>query len=167
MAVALRIVLTTDATASAALASLDPDPHAAGCTLTAPASDLSASDKCLDCHRALGTASSHPVKVDYQNAQWRSRGSLRPMDAVVKRGVFLPEGVVQCTTCHDARSPWAHHIALPPGSVARPAVNPRKRETYENRSNWRVPSQGAQPQLAPGAAVSPAPLCAACHTVAD
>jgi hypothetical protein len=142
-------------------------PNASACTVSNPASDLSASSVCLECHRRLGNAGSHPVNIDYQAAQLRTDGSLRPVTAVVAKGVFLPGGVVHCTTCHDARSPWANHIALPPGSVALPAVDPRKPETYENAPNWRVAQITGAAPLPPGTSVGAAPLCAVCHTVAD
>lgn len=146
----------------------DVDP--ARCALLAARSDLSSSDACLECHGSAGSrlpGSSHPVNVDYRAAQARSAGALRPLEAVVARGVFLPEGVVQCTTCHDTRSPWADHIALPAGAVARAAVDPRKPETYVARANWRIAPAAHELPPPKGTAVSPAPLCAACHTLAD
>jgi len=138
------------------------------CALQRNGSDLSSSEACIECHRnSASHGSSHPVNIPYAVAQARSGGMLRPLDAVIARGVFVPDGVVQCTSCHDARSPWKHHIALPPGAHARMAVNPRRPETYEGRSSWRLASAGAAPSLPRGSAVSPAPLCAACHALAD
>jgi hypothetical protein len=104
--------------------------------------------------------------VDYGFAQAQSPEGLRAPDDVVKRGVFLPGGKIQCLTCHDPRSPWKDHLALPPGAAALPAVDPRNPATYEGRPNWRIANPSLQPPP-PGAAVSPSPLCAACHTYAD
>jgi hypothetical protein len=155
-------------TAVAAASANGPD-AAVRCALTSGHSDLASSASCLECHGGAGATpgSSHPVNVDYAAVQARRPGALRLLDAVVARGVFLPNGVLQCTTCHDARSPWKDHIALPPGQTPRPAVNPRKPETYLNRPNWRLAATSSGASLPPGSAVTPAPLCAACHTVGD
>ena len=88
------------------------------------------------------------------------------MDAVTAKGVALPQGKVQCVTCHDAKSPWAKWIALPEGAVARPAMD-RRAAHGEDAPNWRIPPTVPSVPLAKGAEVSSAPLCAACHTYAD
>jgi len=158
---------------------LDPRPDAVGRDIAVEASfgrcalplqdwDRSPSATCLACHGGGGSrdlGSSHPVDVDYASAQARSAASLRPVAAVVARGVFLPEGRVQCTSCHDARSPWAYHLALPAGAAARPAVDPRKPETYLGRPNWRMPASASERPPPNGTAVTPAQLCAACHAL--
>jgi hypothetical protein len=140
-----------------------------GCALRTSSADGSTIDSCLSCHAASAHgAGNHPVDVDYEGAvAGRGRGSeLRPSADVVARGVFLPGGRIHCLTCHDPRSPWANHVALPPGSTPRPAADPRRPETYERReSSWRVASSAPARPLAPGAAVTPAPLCAACHAL--
>jgi hypothetical protein len=88
------------------------------------------------------------------------------MAEVIARGVFLPEGKLECLTCHDPGSPWRYHLALPPGTRAAPAVNPRDRSTYVDgparaarERSIEVPAAGERP------AVSPKPLCLACHAV--
>jgi hypothetical protein len=155
-------------TAVAAASTNGPD-AGVRCALTSGHSDLASSSSCLACHAGAGATpgSSHPVNVDYAAVQARRPGSLRPLETVVARGVFLPNGVLQCTTCHDARSPWKDHIALPPGEAARSAVNPRRPETYLNRPSWRLSGTSSEPSLLAGAAVTPTPLCAACHSIGD
>ena len=112
---------------------------------------------CLSCHEyatpPIQAHRSHPVDVDYAAAASRAASSLRPLADVQQRGIAVPDGKVGCRTCHAAESPWKSHVAIPSGAVARPAVNPRDPRTYE--------SEMAGPQK--GAAVSPKPLCEACH----
>jgi hypothetical protein len=111
---------------------------------------------CMECHRSHG---GHPVDLDYAaRAGYRGR-DLRSPAEVVARGVFLPDGWMRCQTCHDARSPWKHRLALPPGAPVSAAVNPRV------RASWAGP-RAAGP-VAPGDAVTPTPLCRACHTLGD
>ncbi len=129
-----------------------PAPAAGSCGLFQPGATTASAESCRACH---GMHSSHPVDLDYSLAEYRSRDSLRPAAEVVKRGVFLPEGKVRCLTCHDPVSKWKHHLALPPGSTVRPAVDPRRPETYR-----------AKRELV-GNDVSPTPLCKACHTQGD
>ena len=110
---------------------------------------------CLACHegRTLSVHASHPVDVDYATAVSRPRASLRPLAEALRRGVLLADGKVHCYTCHDPRSPWSSHIALPPGAAARSAVVPGVESTY-----------GAdRPAPKPGDEVSPTPLCLVCH----
>jgi hypothetical protein len=108
----------------------------------------------MSCHAATGR-DDHPVDVDYEAARAHDR-PLRPLADVVARGVFVPDGAIRCVTCHDARSPWKHRIALPPGSTPRAAVNPRDPDTWERRAAAVPP---------PGSAVTPTPLCLACHAL--
>jgi hypothetical protein len=136
------------------------------CALGASLGDAVTTRACLGCHAAHAQRS-HPVDVDYADAAWKSRGDLRPLAEVVRRGLLLPDGRLECVTCHDGRSQWAAKIALPPGAPALPAVFTNRRESYEGRSNWRTARASAVPALPPGSAVSPAPLCAACHALAD
>ncbi|ABS25240.1 hypothetical protein [Anaeromyxobacter sp. Fw109-5] len=133
-----------------------PSGDAGGCALSTLAADAALVADCVSCHGAghAGT-SSHPVGADYGAAAARG-GSLRPAVEVVRRGVFLPDGRVQCVTCHDPRSPWADHLALPPGATPKRAVNPADRATFEAEGE----PQAAPP---PGTRVTPKPLCLACH----
>jgi hypothetical protein len=132
------------------------------CSLRTPGSERATARDCAACHRTLG-AGNHAVDLDYAEAAARSRGGLRPLDEAVRRGAFLPEGRVQCVTCHDARSPWADHVSLPPRGTVRPAVNPDDPATYDDAL---IAAARAAP-LRRGAAVSPKPLCMVCHTIGD
>lgn len=138
------------------------EPAPEGCALAAPGSAAVASSACIGCHPRHG----HPVGLDYGPAYARSRWNYRSPEEVVRRGVLLPEGRIECVTCHDGRSPWKHRIALPPGAPALPAVVAGRPETY-SRVNWRTARASSVPQLPPGSAVTPSPLCATCHTLAD
>ncbi|BDG05269.1 hypothetical protein [Anaeromyxobacter oryzae] len=118
---------------------------------------------CIACHArdAHAAGGSHPVGIPYEAAAAPAgatarRGMLRAAAEVVSRGVFLPEGRIECVTCHDPRSPWKNHLAIPPGAVARPAVDPRRLETYTRPSSTFAAT-------AAGAEVTPTPLCLACH----
>lgn len=95
------------------------------------------------------------MAVDYRSAEIQSHGRLRPIAEVIRRGVLLPDGKLECVTCHDPRSQWADHIALPPGATVRPD------EDAEETNG----AAAAQPVLAPGSRVSPKPLCLACHAL--
>lgn len=112
------------------------------------------SRECLACHQP--SAHGHPTDIDYASAQSANPG-LRPIEEVVRRGVFLPNGELRCNTCHDGRSPWKHHLALPPGSTPRPAVDPRDPATYDERESLQPPAAGA--------AVTARPLCLGCHAL--
>lgn len=136
------------------------------CALTTSLGDAVPTRTCLECHRGHA-GRSHPVDVDYVSAALRPNADLRAPAEVIRRGLLLPDGRLECVTCHDARSPWAAKIALPPGAPVLPAVITGRRETYEGRANWRIVKASALPALPPGSAVSPAPLCAACHSLAD
>ena len=126
--------------------------------------------ECLTCHGAgqgvLAMQFSHVVGIDYAAAQAANPYGLRSAAEVVRRGVLLPDGKIQCVTCHDGRSPWASRIALPAGAIPTPAVDPRNPATYLQGRSWRAARPG-NPPLPPGSAVTPSPLCAVCHALAD
>jgi cytochrome c peroxidase len=130
-----------------ALCALADEPPA--CLLFQPGADAAPTQTCLACHTLSGPGN-HTVDVRYATRHGRD---LRPAEEVVRRGVHLPDGEIRCTTCHDPRSPWKHHIALPPGAKAVKAVDLRTPASYEQ------PPAPARP----GDAVSPKPLCLACH----
>ncbi len=108
---------------------------------------------------------SHPVDVDYEQAQRRPEARLRPVDAAVQRGLFLPGGKLRCVTCHDRRSPWKHHLAIPPGADVRPAVDPRDPRTYQDDATGSPPKYRAP--LPPRSDVGRKPLCTMCHSFGD
>lgn len=114
---------------------------------------------CLGCHDGapIRMHASHPVDVEYAYAASRQGAELRPPEEALRRGVLLADGKIHCLTCHDPRSPWKSHVALPPGSTARTAVVPGQPATW-------APDR---PPPTPGAAVSPTPLCLACHSYGD
>jgi hypothetical protein len=135
-----------------------------GCALSqASALETSSSASCSSCHGASHGGRSHPVDFEYDFVQGAHAG-LRPLAEVVKRGVFLPNGKVECVTYHSARSPWKDHIALPPGSRPTPAVDPHTPATYEDGPVRDQLIQAVRSgQL--GAAVTAKPLCLACHAL--
>jgi hypothetical protein len=128
----------------------------AGCVLFTERARTSRSGDCTGCHRASasGHPHSHVVDVDYAAAAGR-RSALRPMAEVVRRGVFLPENELRCVTCHDGASPWAHALALPPGTAATLAVEAADPRTFHPDEPRAAPR--------PGDRVSAKPLCLACH----
>ncbi len=119
---------------------------------------------CLSCHPY---SVSHPVDVDYEQAVNRRRGDLREASEVLRRGVFLPAGHLTCHTCHDVNSPWKFRLAIPPGSKVHGAVVPGDRTTYEaSRPAARsMTVEEAKATLPSGYALSPTPLCLACHAM--
>jgi hypothetical protein len=133
---------------------------AAGTSGTAACPFLAGGDRgtstqdCMNCH---GLHQTHPVDIDYAQSAQRRPEFFRSPDEVVRRGVFLPDGQVRCTTCHDPRSQWKYRLALPSGAAARPAVNLANPTTYERSRNALAPAPAA------GSAVTPTPLCLACH----
>ncbi|HEY6001553.1 MAG TPA: hypothetical protein VIV57_01685 [Anaeromyxobacter sp.] len=153
-----------DAGASAAAAGpAAEEPAAPACALRHVGSEAMTAQRCLECHAGTGgrrIRSTHPVGA------YRWRPGLRTPDEVVRRGVLLPNGAIECVTCHDRRSPWKDHVALPPGAPAVAAVDARDPASLQGRPSWReARARAARPP--DGSAVSPAPLCAACHTHAD
>ena len=136
-----------------------PGRSVADCKLFQGAPERVPAQECMSCH-AMHTT--HPVEIDYEAARFKPQSALRAGSEVVRRGVFLPDGKVQCVTCHDARSRWAYHLALPPDALVRPSVNTRDPSTYEG------PVALSRPHALPaGTAVSPTPLCKVCHTLGE
>jgi len=147
------------ATTRASSASATSGDVPAGCSLFLPGYASVPTEKCMQCHALSRT---HPVDLDYAaTIQKNPKFMYRPVEEVVRRGVFLPNGQIACVTCHDANSPWQDRIALPAGSQARAAVDPRNHETYAGN---QVQSASTLP---PHSAVTPTPLCQACHTYGD
>jgi hypothetical protein len=138
-------------------------PAAEVCALSSPGAASVPSSECLRCHPRQG----HPVDLSYASAYARSAWTLRSEEEVVRRGVLLPQGRLECVTCHDGASPWKYKIALPPGAPALPAVVPGRAATYHNASSWRMRRAADVPALPAGTQVTAAPLCAACHRHAD
>ena len=132
----------------------------AGCGLFAPEPHRIAASACVACHAGHDA---HPLDVDLDARAARPGANLRAAAEVVRRGVYLDGGRVTCLSCHDARSRWAARLALPPGTRVRAAVDPRKPETYLARAPETIDGR----HLPEGAAVSPTPLCRACHTHGD
>ena len=129
-----------------------------GCTFFKSGAERVPASDCMSCH---GLHRTHPVEIDYTMAAAARPGFYRSLAEATRRGVFLPDGQVKCVTCHDPASPWKYKIALPPGAKASPAV-----ETM-------TPQQLAAPRTLaavaprPGTAVTPTPLCTACHAYGD
>jgi hypothetical protein len=111
---------------------------------------------CVACHTHADASMNHPVDVDYQAAVWRRASTLRPLEVAVKRGAFIPEGQVRCTSCHERTSPWKYHLAIPAGAGVHRAVVRGDPSTYESGS------AGAA-LLPPGSDVGRKPLCLTCH----
>jgi hypothetical protein len=132
------------------------------CELLLPGSGTAATRKCLACHDGGGAGTplhaTHPVDVDYARAAGRAPFAYRRAEEAVARGVFLPEGMVRCTTCHDGRSRWKYRLALPPGAIPRPAVDPENPATYEGQGRPTAP-------LPPGSDVGRKALCLGCHAL--
>ena len=131
------------------------------CLLQQPGAEESPAPACLQCHDGSRAKShlqtGHPVDLSYAQAQRLNPSELRPEAEVVARGGFLPQGMLRCTTCHGARSPWAHRLNLPPHAKPRLAVNPFDPSTYE--------APPAREEPAAGSEVSPKPLCLVCHAL--
>jgi hypothetical protein len=127
------------------------------CGLLLPGSDAATSRECLECHARLAHGG-HPYDLNY--ARWGSAtagGRLRPINEVLRRGLFLPDQEIRCVTCHDRRSPWRFYIRLPAGSPLAHAVDPKRPETYENRRPLPPPR--------PGDDIARKPLCLGCHAL--
>jgi hypothetical protein len=119
---------------------------------------------CLACHPFH---EGHPVEIDYAQAVYSRRHDLRDSSDVVRRGVFLPSGRVVCHTCHDANSPWKNKVVIPPGSKVSDMVIPGDPRTYDpDRTAIRAMTvEEARVRLPAGYALSPKPLCLACHSL--
>ncbi len=173
--VQLARILSTEASPAARGASLDASATtgAGGCILVPGLGQTATTRDCTACHAGFEGSHSHPVDVDHEAARYRSFGgsgpSLRPAAEVVRRGVYLADGKVTCLTCHDGNSPWKAKIALPPDAQLRAPVKPGDPSTYEASGPASAPMRGltattGRQLLAPGTAVSPTPLCKACHS---
>jgi hypothetical protein len=164
-AVTLAVIIADPRTVDA---SIGEHPLAEQCELFGVAGvEDPSSALCMRCHGSgvASAGSNHPVDMDYAQAVTRSRGTLRPVGEVVARGLILPDGQIRCLTCHDGRSPWKYGIALPPGTAARPGVNPRDPTTYEDgpalrRREVELATSTERYSLE----VSPKPLCLGCHS---
>jgi hypothetical protein len=120
---------------------------------------------CLSCHPF---SRSHPVDVDYAQAVRPGGNDLREIGEVIRRGLFLPGGRLVCHTCHDADSRWKEKIVIPPGSRVSDMVIPGDPRTYDPavRPPSRVLTvEDARVLLPVGYALSPKPLCLACHAL--
>jgi hypothetical protein len=138
------------------------------CRLLVEYSEELPSRACVVCHDGSGErpfCPGHKVGTPYPEAG-DPRLTLRTRAEVSGRGVNLPGGNLECVTCHDRRSPWESHLALPADARALPHVDPRDPATYEHRPNWRLTLPNA-PARPPGAPVCPAMLCVSCHAFAD
>jgi hypothetical protein len=155
----LQRVMNAEAPSSAASNGPGPPPRG-NCKLYSPDVHRLTAQECQSCHPFHR---SHPVDFEYESRAYRPGADLRPLSEVVKRGVFMPDGMVRCVSCHDARSRWAGKLALPPGAALRPAVDTRNPATYERPVPKVIDGRG----LADGTAVSPTPLCKVCHTTGD
>ncbi|WP_242337854.1 MULTISPECIES: hypothetical protein [Anaeromyxobacter] len=129
---------------------------AGACALHSPQATAS-SAACVACHPRGREGHTHPVDFSYAQAQAGRSSALRDPAEVARRQIRLPEGEVRCATCHDADSPWAAHVALPPGAEARLAPDPRAVLPGEDAGK----AQARRPR--PGEAVATRPLCVGCH----
>jgi hypothetical protein len=149
------------------------DTGSGSCALVLSDSDLAKTEHCVSCHGGgrIGPQfhTSHPVDVDHEMARMRPGSALRPASEVVKRGLFLPDGKVRCTTCHHGRSPFRFRLAIPANAEIRDAVDHRDPRTYDpalraqQPPRQRMTAAVAQRVLPPGTEVSPTPLCKVCH----
>jgi len=86
----------------------------------------------------------HPVDVDYARASsMKRRARLRDQAEAVRRGAFLPDGFIRCTTCHDAQSQYRSRLSIPTSGTSLPSFQERKGN------------------------VDSSPLCNLCHMMAD
>jgi hypothetical protein len=121
----------------------------------ATVSETTTTRDCVACHAGADSRMNHPVDVDYEAAVRRRVTTLRPLEQAVKRGAFLPEGQVRCTTCHDRRSPWQYRLAIPPDAAVYRALVRGDASTYDNSALTARPP--------PGGDVGRKPLCLTCH----
>jgi hypothetical protein len=147
-----------------------PESRTASCLLFQPGKEGAPAEACIACHGEQSRT--HPVDIAYPAARPGS-SSLREQQEVVKRGVFLPDGTIRCATCHDARSPWRSHLAIPAGAEVHAAVNPRDPASYRSSEaplragGLSMPRPTNAAGARSGAAVTSTPLCQACHTIGD
>jgi hypothetical protein len=128
------------------------------CRLLDRGSETLKTADCMACHDGRATAKwtgdpnlapptlhqTHPVDVDYLAATtMKRRARLRDQAEAVRRGAFLPDGFIRCTTCHDARSQYRFRLSIPASGSSPPGFQERK------------------------GSVDPTPLCVLCHTMAD
>jgi hypothetical protein len=127
------------------------------CRLLDKGSETLKTADCMACHDGKALAKwtgdpehapptlhqTHPVDVDYFRATTsKRRARLRDQAEAVRRGAFLPDGLIRCTTCHESRSQYRFHLSIP-GAGAEPA-------TIASRNNG-----------------DPTPLCRVCHKMGD
>jgi hypothetical protein len=130
------------------------------CALLRAGSAATSTQECLRCH-ARGSHGSHPVDLDYDRFAGGRGELLRSAAEVVRRGLLLPDGRLHCVTCHDGMARWKHHLAVPPGSEIRLAVDRRDPATFDGKGTpW-----GARATLPPGTDVARRALCTACHAM--
>ena len=144
------------------------------CALVLSDSDLATTENCTSCHGGgrVGPQfhTSHPVDVDHERARMRPGSALRPAAEVVRRGLYLPDGKVRCTTCHHGRSQFRFRLAIPADAEIRDAVDHRDPRTYDpalraqQPTRQRMTAAVAQRVLPAGTEVSPTPLCKVCHS---
>jgi hypothetical protein len=90
------------------------------------------------------------------------RSSLRPTVEIVRRGLFLPDGEVRCTTCHGGRSRLRHLLALPPDTEMVDPVDRRSPRSFDSavqapQPRRRMTAAEAQRVLPPGTEVRSTP----------
>ncbi|BDG09261.1 hypothetical protein [Anaeromyxobacter paludicola] len=143
--------------AAAADTAVEPAPAAepARCSLLVAGREAAAADDCLVCHELHRT---HPVDFPYPYPAFSRSPSLRTPDEAVRRGVFLPDGMIRCGTCHDGASPYRYRLAIPPGAQVAPAVKVGPVTAASSRRATRATA----PAPASGD-VTPTPLCLSCH----
>jgi hypothetical protein len=128
------------------------------CRLLEPGSESLKTADCMACHDGKAEArwtgdpdrapptlhQSHRVDVDYARATaTKRRARLREPAEAVRRGAFLPDGFIRCTTCHDRHSTAKLHLSLPTETSRQPVVGVSRNT------------------------VDATPLCVLCHAHAD
>jgi predicted CXXCH cytochrome family protein len=114
---AVALVLATHADSAASS-----DAPGARCGLRTTSRFAATSRTCRACHdgsiaigvhglTARGGDLSHPVDVSYDLAATRMPGRYRPRQAVSK-AIWLPGGMVTCTSCHDGSSHEPGGVAM-------------------------------------------------------
>ena len=70
----------------------------------------------------------HPVDVDYhRSVATKRRARLRDAGEAVRRGAFLPEGYIRCTTCHDGTSTYRFKLTVPASATTNVSFAERQR----------------------------------------